>query len=119
MSLSLYDVSVASYLQALAGVTGVLAKGEEHAAAGELDWTAFAIGLGLVVLDLLYVVFLNDWGDQHVDRAPLPVGQWLRSWQSRGLLDVGPGVVDAHGAVHRAQHRTSVHPRGAADFVAR
>lgn len=38
------------------------------AAAGELDWTAFAVGLAMVVLDLLYVVFLNDWGDQHVDR---------------------------------------------------
>ncbi len=37
MSLSLYDVSVASYLQTLGGVSAVLAKGEAHAADGKLD----------------------------------------------------------------------------------
>jgi hypothetical protein len=37
MSISLYDCSVASYLQILGGVGSVLAKGEEHAAAGHLD----------------------------------------------------------------------------------
>ena len=35
MSLSLYDLSVASYLQILGGVANVLAKGEEYAAAGK------------------------------------------------------------------------------------
>ena len=37
MSLSLYDLSVASYLQILGGVANVLAKGEEYAAAGNMD----------------------------------------------------------------------------------
>ena len=37
MTISLYDASVASYLQTLGGVAHVLAKGEETAAAGDLD----------------------------------------------------------------------------------
>lgn len=37
MSLSLYDISVGSYLQILGGVSAVLAKGEEHAGADQLD----------------------------------------------------------------------------------
>ncbi len=37
MSLSLYDISVASYLQILGGVTAVLAKGDEYAGDGHLD----------------------------------------------------------------------------------
>ncbi len=37
MSLSLYDLSVASYLQTLGGVANVLAKGEQHAAEGGMD----------------------------------------------------------------------------------
>ena len=37
MSVSLYDLSVASYLQILGGVANVLAKGEEYAAAGNMD----------------------------------------------------------------------------------
>ncbi len=37
MSLSLYDLSVASYLQTLGGVANVLAKGEQHAADGGMD----------------------------------------------------------------------------------
>jgi hypothetical protein len=37
MSISLYDASVASYLQTLGGVTAVLAKGEEYARDGHLD----------------------------------------------------------------------------------
>jgi len=37
MAISLYDVSVANYLQILSGVAGVLAKGEQHAAEGGPD----------------------------------------------------------------------------------
>ena len=37
MSVSLYDLTVASHLQILGGVANVLAKGEEHAAAGNMD----------------------------------------------------------------------------------
>ncbi len=37
MSVSLYDLSVASHLQTLGGVANVLAKGEEYAAAGNMD----------------------------------------------------------------------------------
>ena len=37
MSLSLYDLSVASYLQTLGGVSNVLAKGEQHAAETGMD----------------------------------------------------------------------------------
>ena len=37
MAISLYDASVASYLQTLGGVADILAKGEETAAAGALD----------------------------------------------------------------------------------
>ena len=37
MPLSLYDLSVASYLQTLGGVANVLAKGEQHAADSDLD----------------------------------------------------------------------------------
>lgn len=37
MTLSLYDVSVASYLQTLGGIANVLAKGERHAADSGLD----------------------------------------------------------------------------------
>lgn len=37
MSVSLYDLSVASHLQILGGVTNVLAKGEQYAAAGNMD----------------------------------------------------------------------------------
>lgn len=40
MTLSLYDASVASYLQTLGGVANVLAKGEQYAASGELDLDA-------------------------------------------------------------------------------
>lgn len=37
MSLSLYDISVASYLQTLGGVTAVLTKAEDYARDGRLD----------------------------------------------------------------------------------
>ncbi len=37
MSISLYDISVASYLQTLGGVAAVLAKGEDYAREGHLD----------------------------------------------------------------------------------
>jgi len=37
MSVSLYDLSVASHLQTLGGVANVLAKGEDYAAAGNMD----------------------------------------------------------------------------------
>lgn len=37
MAISLYDASVASYLQVLGGIAKVLAKGEKHAAGGGLD----------------------------------------------------------------------------------
>lgn len=37
MSVSLYDLSVASHLQILGGVANVLAKGEEYAAGGNMD----------------------------------------------------------------------------------
>jgi 1,4-dihydroxy-2-naphthoate octaprenyltransferase/chlorophyll synthase len=38
------------------------------AAAGRLDFVALALGFGFTLCQLLYVVFLNDWGDQRVDR---------------------------------------------------
>ena len=37
MSISLYDASVATYLQTLGGAANVLAKGREHAEAGNMD----------------------------------------------------------------------------------
>lgn len=37
-------------------------------AAGRLDLVAFGFGLCFTVCELLYVVFLNDWGDRRVDR---------------------------------------------------
>ena len=37
MAASMYDISVASYLQTLGGITNVLAKGAQHAADGLLD----------------------------------------------------------------------------------
>lgn len=40
MAISLYDVSVATYLQVLGGLAGVLAKGAEYAKANELDLAA-------------------------------------------------------------------------------
>ncbi|HJL15409.1 MAG TPA: prenyltransferase, partial [Sandaracinaceae bacterium LLY-WYZ-13_1] len=36
-------------------------------AAGRPSLTAFGLGLAFTVLDLLFVVFLNDWGDREVD----------------------------------------------------
>ena len=38
------------------------------AAAGALDPRAFALGFCFTVCELLFVVFLNDWGDRRVDR---------------------------------------------------
>jgi 1,4-dihydroxy-2-naphthoate octaprenyltransferase len=38
------------------------------AAAGRLDARAGAIGFGFTLCQLLFVVFLNDWGDRRVDR---------------------------------------------------
>ena len=37
MSVSLYDLSVASHLQILGGVANVLAKGEEYAGTGNMN----------------------------------------------------------------------------------
>lgn len=37
MALSLYDVSVGSYLQTLGGIANVLSKGRQHAEAGGMD----------------------------------------------------------------------------------
>lgn len=36
-------------------------------AAGRPSLTALGLGLAFTVLDLLYIVFLNDWGDREVD----------------------------------------------------
>jgi len=47
MPISLYDVSAATYLQTLAGVTGFLAKGREHCTKNGID-------LGLVVETRLF-----------------------------------------------------------------
>lgn len=38
------------------------------AAAGRLDLIALGFGLGFTICELLFVVFLNDWGDRRVDR---------------------------------------------------
>ena len=38
------------------------------AAAGRLEWRGLVLGLGFTFCQLLYVVFLNDWGDRRVDR---------------------------------------------------
>lgn len=32
------------------------------------SWGALAIGIGFTFLDVLFIVFLNDWGDRDVDR---------------------------------------------------
>jgi 1,4-dihydroxy-2-naphthoate octaprenyltransferase len=37
-------------------------------ATGRLDWLAAALGFCFTVFELLFVVFLNDWGDRRVDR---------------------------------------------------
>ena len=37
-------------------------------AAGRFDLVAFAFGICFTVCELLFVVFLNDWGDRRVDR---------------------------------------------------
>jgi 1,4-dihydroxy-2-naphthoate octaprenyltransferase len=37
-------------------------------ATGRFDWLAAALGLCFTVCELLFVVFLNDWGDRRVDR---------------------------------------------------
>lgn len=38
------------------------------AATGRLDALALALGFAFTLCDLLFVVFLNDWGDRRVDR---------------------------------------------------
>ena len=52
MSVSLYDLSVASHLQILGGVANVLAKGEDYAATGNMD--------------LQYLGLLQRWVTQQV-----------------------------------------------------
>jgi 1,4-dihydroxy-2-naphthoate octaprenyltransferase len=37
-------------------------------AAGRVDTLAFGLGLAFTICEVLFVVFLNDWGDRRVDR---------------------------------------------------
>jgi 1,4-dihydroxy-2-naphthoate octaprenyltransferase len=46
----------------------LLGQGLGVAAAGRLDGQAYGLGLAFTVCELLFVVFLNDWGDRRVDR---------------------------------------------------
>jgi 1,4-dihydroxy-2-naphthoate octaprenyltransferase/chlorophyll synthase len=39
-----------------------------HETAGEISWGGLAAGVAFTVLDLVFVVLLNDWGDRDVDR---------------------------------------------------
>ncbi len=38
------------------------------AAVGRLDGFALLLGFGFTIFDLLFIVFVNDWGDRRVDR---------------------------------------------------
>jgi 1,4-dihydroxy-2-naphthoate octaprenyltransferase/chlorophyll synthase len=49
-------------------VPAALGQGIGVAATGELSWSAFLLGLAFTVFDLLFIVFLNDVGDERVDR---------------------------------------------------
>nr|WP_217910028.1 prenyltransferase [Pseudenhygromyxa sp. WMMC2535] len=62
----IYAAKVDSWPKLL--VPTVLGQALGVAAAGQLDWRALALGLGFTLCALLYVVFLNDWGDRRVDR---------------------------------------------------
>lgn len=48
-------------------VPALLGQALGIAATGRLDGVALAVGAGFTVFDLLYIVFLNDWGDRQVD----------------------------------------------------
>jgi 1,4-dihydroxy-2-naphthoate octaprenyltransferase/chlorophyll synthase len=39
-----------------------------YEAAGEVSWGGLAAGVAFTVLDLAFIVLLNDWGDRDVDR---------------------------------------------------
>ena len=49
-------------------VPSLLGQGLGVAATGHLDVAALLLGLVFSVFDLLFIVFLNDWGDRDVDR---------------------------------------------------
>lgn len=61
-----YAAKVGSWPKLLVPMILGLALGV--AAAGELNWRAFALALAFTIFDLLFLVFLNDWGDRRVDR---------------------------------------------------
>lgn len=49
-------------------VPSLLGQGLGVAATGRLDAAALLLGLLFSVFDLLFIVYLNDWGDRDVDR---------------------------------------------------
>ncbi len=61
-----YAAKIASWPKLL--VPMIFGQALGVAAAGAVSWSALGFGLGLVVCHLLFVVFLNDWGDRRVDR---------------------------------------------------
>ncbi|KIG18044.1 1,4-dihydroxy-2-naphthoate polyprenyltransferase [Enhygromyxa salina] len=83
------------------------------AAAGQLNPLAFGLGLAITLCELLFVVFLNDWGDRRVDRIKrqmfpddcspktipdeiLPASAVLTAGVIAGLAVVGAAFVAEH-----------------------
>lgn len=62
----IYAAKLASWPKLL--VPTLLGQAIGVAAAGRLDARALLLGLVFTICDLLFIVFLNDWGDRRVDR---------------------------------------------------
>ncbi|WP_258182918.1 prenyltransferase [Enhygromyxa salina] len=62
----IYAAKVDSWPKLL--VPTILGQALGVAAAGRVDPRAFVLGLCFTICQLLFVVFLNDWGDRRVDR---------------------------------------------------
>ncbi len=62
----IYAAKPASWPKLL--VPALLGQAIGVAAASRLDAHALLLGLAFTIFDLLFVVFLNDWGDRRVDR---------------------------------------------------
>lgn len=60
------------------------------AATRQLDLAALAAGLAFSVLDLLFIVFLNDWGDQEVDAVK------RRMFPRSSAKTIPDGILPAH-----------------------
>ncbi len=60
------------------------------AATGELSLAGAAVGAGFAVLDLLFIVFLNDWADREVDAIK------RRMFPGSSQKTIPDGVLPAH-----------------------